>query len=189
MFFFLGCDAIISGPLNSEGFAFQLFSLNTNETHPAVVRCHVTCLNQQGVYNPAMALIITSQERFISVRGSNIISSGDGLYEIYFRGISSCEAQNNYIMEFEYLIYSSSSDIDRAVVLCGVVHPFTSPPCWGQAYGIVRYDTNLATTTTYTLSTTATSTNSSILSTTTSGEPSLTSLTSPMITGHGLGNS
>ena len=105
----------------------------------------MTCLNQQGIYNPAMSLIITSQERFTSVRGT---STRDDLYEILFSGISNCGAHNNYTMEFEYLIYSNSSKIDRAVLQCGVVYPFTNPPCWGQSYVIIRYDTELVTTTT-----------------------------------------
>ena len=141
----LGCEAIINGPLTSnEGLPPRLSILDTNETHPAVVRCQVTCFNHSGVYNPAMALIITSEEQFISVPAGNI-SSRDayGLYEIFFSGISSCEAHNNYTMEFEYLIYSNSFKIDRAVLQCGVIHPFTNPPCWGQSYGIIRYDTEL----------------------------------------------
>ena len=143
----LGCEAIISGPLaiTGDGIPHLLLSFNINGTHPALVRCHVTCLNQQGVYNPAMVLIITSQERFTIIPGSNT-SSRDGLYEIYFRGISSCEAQNNYTMEFEYLIYSNSSDINRAVLQCGVVHPHTNPPCWGSSYGIIRYYGTMTTT-------------------------------------------
>ena len=140
-----GCGAEISGPFNSEGIPLLLSMFETNETHPAVVRCHVICLNQQGTYSPAMALIITSQERFISVYGSSV-SSRDGLYEIHHGNVSFCEAQNNYTMEFEYLIYSNSSLINHAIVACGVVHPFTNPPCWGQSYGIIRY-TELAATT------------------------------------------
>ena len=134
----LGCRAEISGPFNSEGIPLLVSVLETNETHPAVVRCHVTCLNQQGIYRPAMALIITNQERFISVHGSSV-SSIDGLYEIRHGNVSYCEAQNNYTMEFEYLIYSNSSLINHAIVACGVVHLFTNPPCWGQSYGIIRY--------------------------------------------------
>ena len=122
------------------------FSLSRlNETHPAVVRCQVTCLNHSVFYSPAMALIITSGEgRFEFIRAGNI-SSRDGLYEIIFNNISKCEAQNNYTMEFEYLIHSNNSNIDRAVLQCGVrIFSFTNPLislCWGQSHGIIRYDT------------------------------------------------
>ena len=137
----VGCsEAIVSGPLNREGFApFHLSILEINDVHPAVVRCHVTCLNQSGAqdYNPAMALIITSQEQFVSVRGPHV-SSWDGLYHIVYGNRNSCEAQNNYTMEFEYLIYSRSSKIDRSVVTCGVTLPTPPYMCWGQSYGLIR---------------------------------------------------
>ena len=70
-FYTAECEAMISGLLNSEGTVPWLSILETNGTHPAVVRCQVTCLDQQEFYNyiPAMALIITSQERFIRVSG------------------------------------------------------------------------------------------------------------------------
>ena len=112
-----------------------------------MVRCQVNCLDQQEIYNAAMALNITSQELFISVRGSNT-SSRDGLYEIYYRHISCCEAQNNYTMEFEYLIYSNSSIIDRALVICGATYftPLIYSLCWGQSYGIIRYNSKPITT-------------------------------------------
>ena len=49
-------------------------------------------------------------------------------------------------MEFEYLIYSNHSNIDCSVVVCGVeFHDWHPGPlslhiCWGQSYGIIRYD-------------------------------------------------
>ena len=137
---------MISGPLNKEGMVSQLSILETNETHPATISCQVTCLDQHGIYFPAMTLIITSQEQLIEARGSRFYSyAWDGLYSvIYFRHISSCEAQNNYTMEFEYLIYSNSSKIDRAVLQCGVVHSITNHPCWGLSYGIIRYESESA---------------------------------------------
>ena len=146
----VGCEAMISGPLDSEGAALWLSILELNETHPAVVRCQVTCLNQQGACNPVMALIITSQEQFIIVRGS--ITRDELLYEIHFQHISYCEAQNNCTMEFEFLIYSNSSKLDQSVLQCGVVciHPSTSLPIvsLGQAYGIIRFTGNTKLTTT-----------------------------------------
>ena len=116
-----------------------------NEIHPARVRCQATCLNQQGTYSPAMALIVTSQEEFITVRGARyrFYYPWNGLhFEIRTGNVSYCEAQNNYTMEYEYLIASNSSKIDRSVVICGV-HAFHDwPPhiCWGQSYGIIRAD-------------------------------------------------
>ena len=125
-----------------------MYTLYTNETHPAVVRCQVTCLNHLRFYNPVMTLIITSEEpaRFRRILAMNI-SSGDGLYEILFNLISTCEAHNNYTMEFEYLIYSSNSNIDRTILQCGVsIFSFTNSNvpvlCWGQTHGTIQYDTN-----------------------------------------------
>ena len=102
---------MISGPLNNEGNVpgnQRLTTLETNETHPAVVRCLVTCLNQRGTYGPAMALIITSQEQFEAVYYYSLITwTTDGVYSrISLGNISYCEAQNNYTIEFEYLLYS-----------------------------------------------------------------------------------
>ena len=141
---------MISGPLNNEGQVLRLTILEMNETHPARVRCQVTCLNQQGTYNPAMALIVTSQEEFIQVRGA-FDYSRDGLhFEVRIVNVSNCEAQNNYTMEYEYLITSNSFKIDRSVVICGV-DAFHDWPlhilCWGQSYGIIRseVDTHQAT--------------------------------------------
>ena len=143
----LGCcsEAIINGPLTSEGLEATVHILYTNETHPAVVRCQVTCLNHSRFYSPAMALVITSKEQFRIIPAGNI-SSWDGLYDIHFNGTSSCEAHNNYTMEFEYHIYSNSSNIDRTVLQCGVhTNHFSNRPaynilCLGQLYGIIRYD-------------------------------------------------
>ena len=146
----IGCEAIINGPFSSEDLPpwNQLSSLDVNETHPAVVRCQVTCVNQQGLYHPAMVLIITSQEEFIPIfhylDGVTDAYSRDGLYfEIQYKNISSCEAQNNYTMEFEYLIYSNTSKIDRSVVTCGIIfraHPYqTNDVRWGNMFGVVRY--------------------------------------------------
>ena len=132
--------------MDSEGDSYQLITVDVNETHPAVVRCEATCLNQQGIYNPAMALIVTSQEQFIEVHGAMNVSSTDGLYEIYYENISHCGAQNNYTMKFNFLIYSTSSKIDHAVLVCGVMYSVDTP-CWGQTNGIIRYNSDLATTT------------------------------------------
>ena len=141
----------ISGPLTSEGLELSTLHLFTNETHPAVVRCQVTCHNYLGFYNPVMGLIITSEEpaRLRRIPAVNI-SSGDGLYEILFNLISMCEAHNNHTMKFEYLIYSNNSNIDGAVLQCGVFvrhSPIANPPelCWGQTHGIIRYDTKTIT--------------------------------------------
>ena len=46
-------------------------------------------------------------------------------------------------MEYEYLITSNSSKINRSVVICGVnaFHdslPYSLHTCWGQSYGIIR---------------------------------------------------
>ena len=145
-----GCEAIINGPFNHEDLSpwSQLSSLDVNETYPAVVRCKVTCLNQQGFYHPAMALIITSQEEFIPflyyVDRVDAYSSNGLYFEIHYKNVSYCNVQNNYTMEFEYLIYSNTSKIDRSVVTCGIqfsVYPNqTDDVCWGDTFGIVRYN-------------------------------------------------
>ena len=144
------CEAVISDPLNEEGRApWWLTVLDINETHPAVVRCQVTCLDQQGFYRPAMALIITSQEQFIPVSGyRDTVYSRDGLHsEIRIGDFSHCEAQNNYTMEFEYLITANTSKINHSVVICGVVFhdwpPYLQHTCWGQSYGIIRHNSAL----------------------------------------------
>ena len=89
-----------------------------------------------------MALFITSRQELEIVPGASIYRHRDGLliYEIHFRRISSCEAQNNYTMEFEYLIYSNSSDIDGAVLQCGVRSFINQArgPCLGQSIGIIN---------------------------------------------------
>jgi hypothetical protein len=128
----------------------QLTVLETNETHPARVRCRATCLNQQGTYIPTMALIVTSEERFIPVYGArDRFYSRDGLhFEVRKGNVSYCEERNNYTMEYEYLITSDSSEIARSVViiLCGVEAFIWQSPyhqhcrCWGQSYGIIRPD-------------------------------------------------
>ena len=121
--------------------------LEINETHPARVRCQVTCLNQQGTstYNPVMALIATNQEEFIQVHGRFYYSWNGLHFEVRTANVSYCEAQNNYTMEYEYLITSNSSKIDRSVVICGVAY-YQPPPylCWGQSYGIIRYNNAFA---------------------------------------------
>ena len=134
----LGCEAIISGPLTGDGLPYRVSTFNINGTHPAVVRCRVTCLNHQGSYIPVMALNIASLEDYEIIPGASIYRHWDGLYEIHVRGISFCEEQNN-TTEIEYLIYSNSSDIDGAVLQCGVIHPPTNPPCWGQSIGIINF--------------------------------------------------
>lgn len=133
--------------MDSEGNSYQLITMDMNETHPVVIRCEATCLNQQETYSPAMALIITSQEQFIEVRGAMNVSSIDGLYEIYYGNISHCDAQNNYTMKFNFVVYSTSSKIDHAVLVCGVMYSPIDTPCWGQTNGIIRYNGDLATTT------------------------------------------
>ena len=145
----IGCEAIISGPLIGEDLLpwNQLSSLDVNETHPARVRCQVTCLNQQGFYHPAMALIVTSQEQFIPIihyfEGVDTYSLNGLYFEVDYQNFSHCNVQNNYTMEFEYLIYSNTSEIDRSVVTCGVkfrahLHQ-NNNVCWGDTFGIVRY--------------------------------------------------
>ena len=134
-------SCILMAMIGWRGFCTPVLSsiFETNDTYPTVVRCQVTCLNQQGFYHPAMALIITRElEQFIMIFPRNI--SEEGLYKIQFRGISYCEPQNNYTMKFEYLIYANSSKLDRAVLQCGVVHPHINPPCWGRSYGIIQYN-------------------------------------------------
>ena len=100
-----------------------------------------------------MALIITSQEQFIIIRPSTP-SIRDEI-QFKFSVISSCEAQNNFTMEFEYLIYSNSSILDHTVLQCGVVclsfiNPGHPIEIWGHSYGIIQYtmpsNTELATT-------------------------------------------
>ena len=153
MKFCVGCEAVIDGPLKhtSEQPLSSLFTsqplplFDTKLTHPAVVRCWVTCLNQQGTYRPAMALIVTSQGRLIEIDQSVMISSdGHSKSSIVTGNVSNCEPQNNYTMEFEYFIYSNDSNlIDRAVVVCGVQvvdqNTSSSHICLGQSYGIIQY--------------------------------------------------
>ena len=48
-------------------------------------------------------------------------------------------------MEFEYLFYSNSSNIDCSVVVCGVIlcdQPlqYSSHLCWGQSFGIIPFE-------------------------------------------------
>ena len=149
VFYTTECEAVISGPLNSEEEVPgpPLIVLEMNETHPARVRCKATCLDQQGTstYNPAMAVIVTSQEQFIKVYGArDNLYSWDGLhFEVHTGNVSYCDAQKNYTMEYEYLITSNSSKINHSVVMCGVNTSHVSPPysshtCWGQSHGIIR---------------------------------------------------
>ena len=53
--------------------------------------------------------------------------------------VSYCEAQNNYTMEYEYLITSNSSKIDRSMVFCRILYELSDLLCicWGQSYGII----------------------------------------------------
>ena len=95
-----------------------------------------------------MTLIITSQEQFKAVYYDSLITTvtTDGTYsKILLGNVSYCEAQNNYTMEFEYLFYSNSSNIDCSVVVCGVIlcdQPlqYSSHLCWGQSFGITPYE-------------------------------------------------
>ena len=148
----VGCEAVIDGPLKhtseqplSVPFTSQPLPLfDTNLTHPAVVRCQVTCLNQQGTYRPAMAFIITSQGRLLEIGQSWYMIGSDGYSRILTGNVNNCEPQNNYTMEFEYRIYSNDFNlIDRAVVVCGVraidLHTSSSHTCLGQSYGIIQY--------------------------------------------------
>ena len=105
---------MISGPLNNKGKAPGpcLTVLETNKTHPARVRCQATCLDRLGACSPDSSLILSSQEQFTPVclygaRDSFYSRNGDISYN--------CEAQNNYIMEYEYLITSNASKINRCV--------------------------------------------------------------------------
>ena len=131
---------MISGPLNNGGSPLTI--LEANKTHPARVRCQATCLDQQGTsYHPAMALILHGQEQYVPVYGArdSFTNSRHGLhFEIH---ASYCEAQNNYTMEYEYLITSDASKIDRSVVFCGITYydwPYRQEcTCWGQSYGIL----------------------------------------------------
>ena len=69
-----------------------------------------------------MGLIITSQGKFTEIPQFWRMYSRDGSYtDVHVGGASFCDAQNNYTMEFEYVISSSSLNlIDRAIVVCGV---------------------------------------------------------------------
>ena len=121
-----------------------MYSLETNETHPAIINCHVQCLNHTGTYNPALLLVKTTEAMFESfrTRSENTVD-----YYISFRSISSCQAPN-YMMEFEYDFYARSARVDGAVIVCGVVHPHTQPECWGQSYAVITYNVDIPTTTT-----------------------------------------
>ena len=139
---------MISGPLNNGGSPLTI--LEANKTHPARVRCQVTCLDQQGTsYRPAMALILRGQEHYIPIvpvyyghgASDSFNYSRHGLhFEIR---VNYCDAQNNYIMEYEYLITSNASKIDRSVVFCGIKYYYSHNyygqecTCWGQSYGII----------------------------------------------------
>ena len=144
---------MISGPLNNGGSLLTI--LETNKTHPARIRCQATCLDQQGTsYRPAMALILRSQEHYIPIvpvyghgaRDSFTYSKHGLHFEIR---VSYFDVQNNYTMEYEYLITSNASKIDRSVVFCGIKHynvmyyndqPYYDQACtcWGQSYGIIH---------------------------------------------------
>ena len=148
---------MISGPLNNGGEVpgSPLTILEANKIHPARVRCQATCLDQQGTsYYPteAMAIILRGQEHYIPIvpvygaRDSFNYSQHGLHFEI--RVSYNCDAQNNYTMEYEYLITSNASKIDRSVVFCGIKyydwtyhHDRVLPvcTCWGQSYGIILY--------------------------------------------------
>ena len=122
----LDCQANISA-----GHINQVYVLEANETHPAIISCHVRCLNHTGDYNPALLLVQPEEAIFASFRST---SESTKDYAISFKSISSCKPANNYTMEFEYYIYARSAKVDDAVIVCGIVHPHTNPPCWGQSY-------------------------------------------------------
>ena len=111
--------------------------LEANETDPAVINCLVRCLNHTGIYSPALLLINTKEAtpEYFSTR--SIITAE---YEISFSRISTCEAANNYTMEFEYYFYPRNARLDGAVIVCGVVHPYSQPACWGQSYAVINYN-------------------------------------------------
>ena len=99
-----------------------------------------------------MALIITSQGQLMKIRQSWRMISSDGYSQILSGNVSNCEPQNNYTMEFEYLIYSNNLNlINHAVVVCGVQaydwHTRSSHTCLGQSYGIIRYSESATVTT------------------------------------------
>ena len=87
--------------------------------------------------------LITSQGQFNIILGAGV-TIRDGLY-VNFSTYGYCGAQDNYTMEFEYYIYSNSSDIDGAVLRCGVdigvyaqSSGFIHHECWGQSIGIIN---------------------------------------------------
>ena len=137
---------MISGPLNNGGSLLTI--LQTNNTHPARVRCQATCLDHQGTsYRPAMALILRGQEHYIPivpVYGHRAHDSFNNYSKHGLHFISYCEAQNNYIMEYEYLITSNASKSDCSVVFCGNKYYYSHNDynqvctCWGQSYGIIH---------------------------------------------------
>ena len=91
---------------------FDCNSLETNEMHPARVRCQATCLDRLGACNPDLSLIVTSQEQFTPVclyGARDSFYSRDGLHAKIHRDISYCEAQNNYTVEEEKLPDTISS--------------------------------------------------------------------------------
>ena len=99
-----------------------------------------------------MALIMTSQGQLMKIGQSRRMISSDGYSRILSGNVSNCEPQNNYTMEFEYLIYSNNFNlINHAIVACGVQaydwHTCASHTCLGQSYGIIRYSESATVTT------------------------------------------
>ena len=139
---YIDCSADIRGPYNSEWVEYPLPRLlDANESNPAVIRCNITCHDTQGWYNPAMRLMITARDGiFKHLNGMN--RSIDGLYEIVYRTIMFCDGENN-LLQFEYLVFPKSREMDRALITCGVVYPPTQPPCWGQDFVVIRYSSEI----------------------------------------------
>ena len=171
----------VSDPTNPQ--TPQVYGLVANETY-----CFVQCLNHAGTYNPALLLVNTMEATYEEFRTLDISIEE---YEISFRHISTCEAANNYTMEFEYYFYPRSAQLDGAVIVCGVIHPHSQPPCWGQSYAVISYDVDDPTTYTMPTSPTTTTTTTTAInntdlpttSPTTTGTTHTPSSTGPSSTG------
>lgn len=127
----------------SGGYTKQVYSLKANQTTPAEINCLVRCLNHSGIYSPALLVVKPKEAMFTSLRQRNRTTVD---YSISYRSISTCQASNNYTMEFEYYVYAFSARLDDALFVCGVVHPHTAPPCWGQSYAVIDYNPFVPTT-------------------------------------------
>ena len=103
---------MISGPLsnNWEASEPQLTVLETNEIQPARVRCQATSLDRLGACSPDSSLIVTGQKQFTP---ECLYGARDSFYSR--NGDISYNCENNYIMEYEYLITSNASKINRCV--------------------------------------------------------------------------